>query len=137
MKKIDEIFTHIRSNSDFSKINTFLDIKKFVNILPLKLKSGIEFAYTKNGILHIVLVHQQYINEFKGSMQLIKSLLTMANLTNINDIKLEVSNKINKKKLQIEDKSYDERAYGIFDNHLKNKELYSKFEEIRAIIKGL
>lgn len=135
MKKIDDIFTHIRSNSDFSKIDTFLELKKFVNILPLKLKSGIEYTYTKNSVLHIVLLHQQYINEFKGSMQLIKSLLAMVNLSHIEDIKLKVSNNIVKKNIQKDDESYEERSYGIFDNYLTDKELYNRFENIRKVIK--
>ena len=39
MKNINEILNHITNNPSYDKLNIFLEIKRFVNILPLKLKS--------------------------------------------------------------------------------------------------
>jgi len=140
MKKINEILTHIQNTPSFDKINTFLEIKRFVNILPLKLKNGIKFAYFKNDTLIFVLIHQIYKVEFEYAKRDILALLRISNFKNINKISFFVSNsveqsqKISKEKQSTE--KYEERAYGIFENKAKDEKLFKKFENIRNIIKG-
>jgi len=141
MKKINEILTHIQNTPSFYKINTFLEIKRFVNILPLKLKSGIKFAYFKNDTLIFVLIHQIYKVEFEYAKRDILALLKISNFQNITKISFFVSNNVEQsKKISKEKQStekYEERSYGIFENRAKNEKLFKKFENIRDIIKGL
>jgi len=141
MKKINEILTHIQNTPSFDKINTFLEIKRFVNILPLKLKSGIKFAYFKNDTLIFVLIHQIYKVEFEYAKRDILALLKISNFQNITKISFFVSNNVEQsKKISKEKQStekYEERSYGIFENRAKNEKLFKKFENIRDIIKGL
>jgi len=140
MKKINEILTHIQNTPSFDKINTFLEIKRFVNILPLKLKSGIKFAYFKNDTLIFVLIHQIYKVEFEYAKKDILSLLKISNFKNITKISFFVSNSVEQSKKISKEKQnaekYEERAYGIFENKAKDEKLFKKFENIRNIIKG-
>ncbi|MBL3520916.1 DUF721 domain-containing protein [Arcobacter lanthieri] len=137
MKKINEILTHIQNTPSFDKINTFLEIKRFVNILPLKLKSGIKFAYVKNDTLIFVLTHQVFKVEFEYSKRDILSLLKSSNLNNITQISFFVSNSVERIKKSVNESSekYDERAFGIFENKALDEKLFKKFEDIRVIIK--
>ncbi|RBQ30916.1 hypothetical protein CRU92_09470 [Arcobacter sp. FW59] len=138
MKKINEILTHIQNTPSFDKINTFLEIKRFVNILPLKLKSGIKFAYLKNDTLVFVLIHQIYKVEFEYAKNDILALIKSSNFKNITKLSFFVSNSVERVKKVNEEsvEKYDERAYGIFENRVKDEKLFKKFEDIRAIIKG-
>ncbi|RBQ29218.1 DUF721 domain-containing protein [Aliarcobacter vitoriensis] len=138
MKKINEILTHIQNTPSFDKINTFLEIKRFVNILPLKLKSGIKFAYLKNDTLVFVLIHQIYKVEFEYAKNDILALIKSSNFKNITKLSFFVSNSVERVKKGTEEsvEKYDERAYGIFENRVKDEKLFKKFEDIRAIIKG-
>jgi len=142
MKKINEILTHIQNTPSFNKINTFLEIKRFVNILPLKLKSGIKFAYFKNDTLIFVLIHQIYRVEFEYAKRDILALLKISNFKNITKISFFVSNSVEQtkaKKISQEKEiteKYEERAYGIFENKAKDEKLFKKFENIRNIIKN-
>ncbi len=83
MKNINEILNHITNNPSYDKLNIFLEIKRFVNILPLKLKSGIKFVYIKNQTMHFVLTHQLYKVEFEPNKATLKALLKMVNFENI------------------------------------------------------
>ncbi|WP_418185397.1 DUF721 domain-containing protein [Aliarcobacter vitoriensis] len=138
MKKINEILTHIQNTPSFDKINIFLEIKRFVNILPLKLKSGIKFAYLKNDTLVFVLIHQIYKVEFEYAKNDILALIKSSNFKNITKLSFFVSNSVERVKKITEESAekYDERAYGIFENRVKDEKLFKKFEDIRAIIKG-
>jgi len=140
MKKINEILTHIQNTPSFDKINTFLEIKRFVNILPLKLKNGIKFAYFKNDTLIFVLIHQIYKVEFEYAKRDILALLKISNFKNITKISFFVSNSVEQSKKISKEKQnaekYEERAYGIFENKAKDEKLFKKFENIRNIIKG-
>jgi ribosomal protein S17E len=115
-------------------------LDKLVQVLPLHLKDGIDFYYTKNNILFFVLTHQLYKNEFKHNKQLIKSLLNQLNLKYINDIEYFVTNKpkiIKKVKIKpITTIPYKRKSYAIFDNNAKNAKIHQKFEEIRILIKN-
>lgn len=139
MKNINEILAHIALDPNFNKINTFLDIKRFVNILPLKLKSGIKFVYIKNQTMHFVLSHQLYKVEFEHNKNNLKALLKMANMPNINSFVFFVSNVVEKsvKDVEIKDEKYNERSFAIFENRAKDEKIFKKFEEIREIIKGI
>ncbi len=114
-------------------------LDKLVDILPLHLKDGIDFYYTKNNILFFVLTHQLYKNEFKNSKELIKSLLKHIDIDYIEEIEYFVSNKpkIRKKEIikPIDIIPYERKSYAIFDNNAKNKKIYDKFEDIRKLIK--
>lgn len=140
MKKLDEILTHIEDDPTFYKINTFLEIKKFVNILPLKLKSGIKFAYIKADTLVFALKHPTFKMEFQHSNNIadLKALLKMTKLRNINKFSFFVVNNIEKNKNEENkaDSTYKERSYGIFENKLKDEVLFNSLENIRKIIKG-
>ncbi|MCP4969240.1 MAG: DUF721 domain-containing protein [Arcobacter sp.] len=138
MKKMNEILCHIKNNPEFRKINTQEVLQKFIELLPLKLKKGIKFAYIKNQILYFVLSHPVYKMEFEYNKSLINTLLKKSNIANVEEVKFFVTNKIEKKQRKEEKKEedfYKERSYGIFQNNIKNEKLHNKIEEIRNIIK--
>ncbi len=137
MKKINEILSHIKNCPEFRKINTHETIQRFIEILPLKLKKGIKFAYVKRQILYFVLTHPVYKMEFEYNKSLINALLKKSHIANIDDIKFFVTNVIDKKEVSKEEKQYyDERSFGIFENNITNKKLHEKVEQIRKIIKN-
>ena len=137
MKKINEILSHLKNNPEFSKINTSFLIKKFIEVLPLKLKKGVKFAYVKNQTLFFVLTHPVYKMEFEYNKADIKSLLKNFKIANVEDIGFFITNVIEKKegeKAPIP--LYKERSYGIFENKAKDEYLFKRFEKIREIIKS-
>lgn len=137
MKKINEILSHLKNNPEFSKINTSFLIKKFIEVLPLKLKKGVKFAYVKNQTLYFVLTHPVYKMEFEYNKADIKSLLKNFKIANVEDIGFFITNVIEKKEKEIEPTPlYKERSYGIFDNKAKDEYIFKKFEKIREIIKN-
>lgn len=135
MKKINDIFLHLKANPQFRRLSTSSLLKNLIELLPIRLKRGIKFVYIKRQTLYFVLTHPVFKIEFEYNKADIKSLLKKAKIANVEDINFFVSNKIEKKKVEkkIEIK-YKERSYGIFENIAKNKEVYKKFEEIRKII---
>ncbi len=137
MKKINEILSHLKNNPEFSKINTSFLIKKFIEVLPLKLKKGVKFAYVKNQTLYFVLTHPVYKMEFEYNKADIKSLLKNFKIANVEDIGFFITNVIEKKESPKEPVPlYTERAYGIFENKAKDEYIFRKFEKIREIIKN-
>jgi hypothetical protein len=137
MKKINEILSHLKNNPEFSKINTSFLIKKFIEVLPLKLKKGVKFAYVKNQTLYFVLTHPVYKMEFEYNKADIKSLLKKFKIANVEDIGFFITNVIEKKEEEKEPfLLYTERSYGIFENRAKNEYIFKKFEKIREIIKN-
>ena len=137
MKKINEILSHLKNNPEFSKINTSFLIKKFIEILPLKLKKGVKFAYVKNQTLYFVLTHPVYKMEFEYNKADIKSLLKIFKIANVEDIGFFITNVIEKKEDPKEPiPFYIERSYGIFENRAKDEYIFKKFEKIREIIKN-
>jgi hypothetical protein len=137
MKKINEILSHLKNNPEFSKINTSFLIQKFIEVLPLKLKKGVKFAYVKNQTLYFVLTHPVYKMEFEYNKADIKSLLKNFKIANVEDIGFFITNIIEKKEEQKEPfLLYTERSYGIFENRAKNEYIFKKFEKIREIIKN-
>ncbi|RXJ86402.1 DUF721 domain-containing protein [Arcobacter sp. CECT 8985] len=136
MKNMSAILNHLKQHPEFRKINTNEKIQRLINILPLKLKKGIKFAYVKGEILYFVLTHPVFKLEFNHNKDSIKSQLINANLANIEDIKFFVTNKREKKQeIKIKEK-YDERSYGIFENKVEDPRLHNLFEDIRDIIKS-
>ncbi|PLY04999.1 MAG: hypothetical protein C0625_13215 [Arcobacter sp.] len=136
MKKMNEILCHLKNNPEFRKINTQETIQRFINILPLKLKKGIKFAYVKRQILYFVLTHPVYKMEFEYNKSLINTLLKKAQIANVEELNFFVTNKIERKvKKEEKNDHFDERSYGIFENPIKNQKLHNKVEEIRKIIK--
>ncbi|WP_121626551.1 DUF721 domain-containing protein [Poseidonibacter antarcticus] len=137
MKKLNEILSHLKKNPEFRKINTSTSIKKFIEVLPLKLKKGVKFAYIRTQTLYFVLTHPVYKMEFEYNKADIKSLLKMGNFDNVTEIAFFVSNKIEKKeKIKKEEPLFKERAKGSFYNQAKDGKIYEKFENIREIIRG-
>ncbi len=137
MKKINEILSHLKNNPEFSKINTSFLIKKFIEVLPLKLKKGVKFAYVKNQTLFFVLTHPVYKMEFEYNKADIKSLLKNFKIANVEDIGFFITNVIEKKEPEKAPAPlYKERAYGIFENRAKDEYIFRKFEEIRKTIKN-
>lgn len=137
MKKINEILSHLKNNPEFSKINTSFLIKKFIEVLPLKLKKGVKFAYVKNQTLYFVLTHPVYKMEFEYNKADIKSLLKNFKIANVEDIGFFITNIIEKKEDPKEPiPLYIERSYGIFENRAKDEYIFKKFEKIREIIKN-
>lgn len=137
MKKINEILSHLKNNPEFSKINTSFLIKKFIEVLPLKLKKGVKFAYVKNQTLYFVLTHPVYKMEFEYNKADIKSLLKNYKIANVEDIGFFITNVIERKEEPKEPTPlYKERSYGIFENRAKNEQIFKKFEKIREIIKN-
>ena len=137
MKKINEILSHLKNNPEFSRINTSFLIQKFIEVLPLKLKKGVKFAYIKNQTLYFVLTHPVYKMEFEYNKADIKSLLKNFKIANVEDIGFFITNVIEKKEDQKEPLPlYIERSYGIFENRAKDEYIFKKFEKIREIIKN-
>ena len=137
MKKINEILSHLKNNPEFSKINTSFLIQKFIEVLPLKLKKGVKFAYVKNQTLYFVLTHPVYKMEFEYNKADIKSLLKNFKIANVEDIGFFITNVIEKKEKENEPiLLYKERSYGIFDNKAKDEYIFKRFENIREIIKN-
>lgn len=137
MKKINEILSHLKNNPEFSKVNTSFLIKKFIEVLPLKLKKGVKFAYVKNQTLYFVLTHPVYKMEFEYNKADIKSLLKNFKIANVEDIGFFITNVIEKKEDPKEPiPFYIERSYGIFENRAKDEYIFKKFEKIREIIKN-
>ena len=137
MKKINEILSHLKNNPEFSKINTSFLIKKFIEVLPLKLKKGVKFGYIKNQTLYFVLTHPVYKMEFEYNKADIKSLLKKFKIANVEEIGFFVTNVIEKKEvIKTDTPLYKERSYGIFENKAKDEKLFRKFERIRDIIKN-
>ncbi len=137
MKKINEILSHLKNNPEFSRINTSFLIQKFIEVLPLKLKKGVKFAYIKNQTLYFVLTHPVYKMEFEYNKADIKSLLKKFKIANVEDIGFFITNVIEKKEEEKEPfLLYTERSYGIFENRAKNEYIFKKFEKIREIIKN-
>ncbi|AXX92739.1 DUF721 domain-containing protein [Malaciobacter molluscorum LMG 25693] len=130
------ILNHLKQHPEFRKINTSQKIQKLIDILPLKLKKGIKFAYVKGEILYFVLTHPVFKLEFEYNKALINSLLISAHLANIQDIKFFVTNKREKKQEVKKVEKYKERSHGIFENKIANPKLHKLFEEIRAVIKN-
>lgn len=131
------ILSHLKNNPEFRKINTNKSIQQLIEILPLKLKKGVKFAYVKRQILYFVLTHPVYKMEFEYNKALINSLLKTVNIANIENVQFFVTNKREKKEKKVEESpSYKERSYGIFANSIKDEELHNKLEEIRDIIKN-
>lgn len=136
MKKINEILSHLKNNPEFSRINTSFLIQKFIEVLPLKLKKGVKFAYIKNQTLYFVLTHPVYKMEFEYNKADIKSLLKNFKIANVEDIGFFITNVIERKEEPPKATPlYKERSYGIFENRAKNEYLFKKFEKIREIIK--
>ena len=137
MKKMNEILCHLKNNPEFRKINTQEVIQRFIELLPLKLKKGIKFAYVKKQILYFVLTHPVYKMEFEYNKSLINTLLKKAQIANVEELKFFVTNKIEKRvKKEIKFEYYKERSYGIFENSIQDEKLHKKIEDIRSIIKG-
>lgn len=131
-----EIIKHLKSNPQFSKINSSQAIDKFVTLLPMKLSKGVKFGYVKNNILFFVLTHPVFKMEFEYNKALIKSLLKTYKEIQVEDVKFFVTNVIEKKENNEKVvEFYEERSYGIFENKVKNPKLNKKFEEIRNLIK--
>mgnify|MGYP000176138200 CR=1 FL=1 len=135
MKKVNDILTHLRYSPEFKKINTNEKLDRLIQALPLKLKKGVKFAYVKKQILFFVLTHPVYKMEFEYNKEIIKSLLKKASIENVEEIRFFVTNKLEKKEIKIvEEPSFQERSYGIFENRISDEKLRRKFEEIRVII---
>jgi len=135
MKKVNEILTHLKYNPEFKKINTNEKLENLIQVLPLKLKKGVKFAYIKKQILFFVLKHPVYKMEFEYNKEIIKSLLKKAAIENVEEIRFFVTNKLEKKVIvKVEEPFFQERSHGIFENKVEDKKLHEKFEEIRKII---
>ena len=136
MKKVNEILTHLKYSPEFKKINTNEKLENLIQVLPLKLKKGVKFAYIKKQILFFVLTHPVYKMEFEYNKDIIKSLLKKASIANVEDIKTFVTNKLEKKEIKkVEAPFFKERSHGIFENKAQDNILHEKFEEIRKVIK--
>lgn len=135
MKNMQSILSHLKYSPEFKKINTQESIVKLINSLPVNLKNGVKFAYTKNMILFFVLKHPVFKNEFKNNISLIKGLLKDHKIANIEKIEFFVTHTIDKPIEKIVSIQYPERSHGIFQNMAKDSLLHDKFEKIRNIIK--
>ena len=139
MKNIKDILTHIKYSPEFKKINTQSVLLKLIELLPLNLRRGVLFAYTKQQTLYFVVTHPVFKDEFKYSENLIRDLLKKLHLANIDEIRCFVTNKKSVKdefqyeKIVIE--KYNERSNAVFENNIEDKELYKIFEDIRETIR--
>ena len=133
---MNEILSHLKNNPEFRKINTSSAIERLIELLPLKLKKGIKFAYVKKQTLYFVLTHPVYKMEFEYNKGDIKSLLKKINIANVEEIGFFVTNKIEKKEKPKEAiEYYTEKSHGIFENKATDEIIFKKFEEIRRVIR--
>lgn len=141
MKNTNEILTHIKYSPEFKKINTQSALLKLIDSLPVSIKKGVAFAYTKNQTLFFVVYHPVYKTEMKieYNQTLIRDLLKKLQIANVEKIECFVTNKKVKKDFfeyeKIEIEKVNEKSYGLFDNNIEDKDLYNLFEDIRKTIK--
>lgn len=116
-------------------VHTFL--KK---VLTKHLFDMVLFAKFQNDTLTIGVHHPSAQFELTGFKPiLIQYAKQMAELSSIKDVKIFRYDKLKPKSLSISEKPHEiqffsERSYGIFENHLKDKELFDKMESIRNTI---
>jgi hypothetical protein len=140
MKTSKSIINHMKETPIFSKLKEQDILRKLLDILPIKLKSGIKFLYIRNNILFFVLTNRIYLMEFKLQTPHLK--LAIKNMRKYTDINLQideikffatdrVENKIIEKETYI---SYNELANGNFENLATDSDIKTIFEEIRKAI---
>ncbi len=142
MKKASEILSHLWNNPLYQKMHQRQQIQHFVAMLPLSVRQGIHFCYSKNGILFFALKHSCFKQEFDYKLTIIKQLLKdyqkiQKKLLGIMDLKAFVRNSPYQKSLQdstYEVACYGELSSGEFRNFAKNKEIYEILERIKKAI---
>ena len=144
MKKVSEILTHLLESPNFEKLRKKREAINFTQMLPLSLKSGIAFSYTKDSILFFVFKHPCFKQEFYHKIPLIKQLLKeyqqkKCGLLEIQDIRCFVQHNIYQKEVESLQASaipltYGELSKGEFKNLATGKRMHTLFEDIRKII---
>lgn len=144
MKNVSEILTHLLNSPSFKKLHKIRESEYFIKMLPLSLKNGIAFSYTKDKILFIALKHPCFKQEFYHKIHIIRQLLKQYQqeknmLLEVNDIKFFVTfdaykQEIRKKQEKTIPLTYGELSRGIFKNQAKNPKIRALFELIRSNI---
>lgn len=127
MKTSKEIINHLKDTPTFYKLKEQDMLKKLLDILPLKLKTGIKFLYLKEKILFIVLRDRIYKMEIKYAIRDIKLTLKYLNL-DISDIQYFVTNQKDEEKVESKtDIFYIESSKGTFSNNFEDRESTQNF----------
>lgn len=144
MKNISEVLTHLLSSPSFKRFHEIRESEYFIQMLPLSLKNGIAFTYTKDKILFITLKHPCFKQEFYHKISLVKQLLKQYQqeknaLLEIKDIKTFVTYNAYQKEVKKNQENkipltYGELSYGEFENLAKDPQIHALFESIRKHI---
>jgi hypothetical protein len=133
--------------STILEINTFKEIKQrfpihnfLKKVLTKQIFDMILFAKFKEDVLTIGVHHptaQFELTNFKPI--LIQYAKQIDDLKTIKDVKIFRYDKLKPKSLAEipthEVSFFEEKSYGIFENNLKDKELFDRIEQIRSLIK--
>lgn len=144
MKQVSEILTHLLESPNFEKLRKRREVLDFTQMLPLSLKGGIAFSYTKDSILFFVLKHPGFKQEFYHKIPLIKQLLKEYQqkkhaLLEVQDIRTFVQHNVYQKEVKLLQEStipltYGELSKGEFKNLATEQTIHALFENIRKII---
>jgi len=142
MKTSKFVINHIKKAPSFSKLQEQDMLRNILDILPIKLKSGIKFLFIKNDILYFVLTNRIYIMEFKYNLKTIKNLiLEFEKFTNkklnVIDVKYFVSKYQEIQRVEYTKDThifYHEQSSSNFENLAKDRDIKEKIEEIRGVI---
>lgn len=136
MKDISQIISLIKSQKNFSKLNSFEGFDKILKQLPPNISSGVDFLFVKNDILFFVLKHQIYKVECEYNRASIKNLLTLIPQIKASRVEFIVTNKkpmtiSQNKKIS----TFEEKSFGEFENFFEDNKMREIFEQIRIQIK--
>ncbi|TLD85052.1 hypothetical protein LS70_000365 [Helicobacter sp. MIT 11-5569] len=136
--------THLLNSPSFRKLHEVRESQYFIQLLPLSLKNGIAFSFTRDKILFIALKHPCFKQEFYHKIALVKQLLKQYQqeknaLLQTTDIKVFVTHNIYQKEVEKNQEkaipqTYGELSKGEFKNLAQNPEIYALFESIRNVI---
>ncbi|NWF67043.1 MAG: DUF721 domain-containing protein [Campylobacterales bacterium] len=137
MKEVKQVISHLKSYSQFKKLNQFELAEKIKSIMP-KYDKFIKTAYIKNNTLNIYINHPALKAEVNYNVSLIKGLLNKIDgiEENILDVKIFLTDI--PKPIQNSENStqiyYKEQSSGNFFEHCENEQIIDKFNKIKEII---
>ena len=139
MKNSDQLVSHFRSQSAFSRLGSQPCIRAVKELLPPRLHRFILFGYIKHNIIFFALNHPGAKQEFDNIINSIKAPLKQmppqeCKNFDIFDIRAFVSHKKSLTFSTQEEVHFKERAKGNFENSLQDKSLHAMVEEIRNIV---
>ena len=146
MKKASDIIYSLQSQPQFSKLQTYQCIDKFLQLLLPQHLHFVEFTYIKNAILFVALSHNGIKQEFDNNIKMIKDILNHTKPAECADIKFDdirsfVTHTPRKRAKKEQTTNtipiYQERSNGVFDvEQIEDHDLKTIALEIQRIIRG-